>query len=39
LVRERRDEDSKGALADYTAAIALDATYADAYYLRSALRR
>lgn len=38
LVRERRDEDLEGAMADYAAAIALDPTYPDTYYLRAALR-
>lgn len=38
LTRERRDDDHDGAMADYTAAIASDPTYADAYYLRAALR-
>jgi tetratricopeptide (TPR) repeat protein len=38
LIRERRDLDDEGALADYTEAIARDPEYADAYYLRAALR-
>jgi len=38
LLRERRDDDDVAALADYSAAIALDPTYADAYYLRASLQ-
>ncbi len=38
LTRQRRDDDLSGAMADYTAAITRDPHYADAYYLRAALR-